>query len=158
MIIAELLDHSDVNNAHVYTRDHPNARQWIDKAVGKQLAPVARAFAGTVVDSEQDARHGDDPAMRVGTRGQKVGTCGSQGWCGAQALACYTCMHFQPWAHADHDAVLTWMVERRQQMIDAGASETVASSLDPSIQAAQAVIVACEAQKAELAGAPKCQK
>ena len=158
MVIAELLDHSDVNNANVYTRDHPNARKWIDKAVGKQLAPVARAFAGTVVDSEQDARHGDDPAMRVGTRGQKIGTCGSQGWCGAQALACYTCMHFQPWAHADHDAVLTWMVERRQQMTDAGASETVASSLDPSIQAAQAVIAACEARKAELAGAPKCQK
>ena len=157
MIIAELLDHSDIQSVKVYTRDHPNARQWIDKAVGEQLAPVARMFAGTVVDTEQDARHGDNPAMRVGTRDQKVGTCGSQGWCGAQALACYTCMHFQPWVDAPHREVLTSLVERRQQTIDAGASETVASALDPSIHAVRAVIVACEARKAELAGAPNAR-
>ena len=45
MVIAELLDHSDVQNASVYTRDHPNARKWLDKAVGRQLAPLAHAFA-----------------------------------------------------------------------------------------------------------------
>ena len=152
MVIAELLDHSDVQNASVYTRDHPNARKWLDKAVGRQLAPLAHAFAGTVVDTELDARHGHDPTMRVGTRDQKVGTCGSRGWCGAQATACYTCMHFQPWVDAPHDDVLAWMLERRQQTIDAGASEAVATAFDPSIQAAEAVIAACKARTAELRG------
>ena len=97
MVIAELLDHSDLQNVRVYTRDHPNFRRKIDRAVGKQLAPLARAFARTLVDSEAQARHGADPRMRVGTRGRKVGTCGSRGFCGAEVAACYTCIHFQPW-------------------------------------------------------------
>ena len=158
MVIAELLDHSDIQNTSIYTRDHPNFRTWLDKSVGEQLAPVAAAFAGKMVDTEADARHGDDPAMRVGTRDQKVGTCGSDGWCGAQASACYTCMRFQPWVHGPHHKVLTWMREHRQQRLDAGASETVARSIDLSTQAAEAVIVACNARKAELAGARECQE
>ena len=100
MVIAELLDHSDLQNAWIYTRDHPNFRQKIDEAVGQQLAPLARAFAGRIVARESDARRGDDPSMRVGTRERKVGTCGSRGFCGAEALACYTCIHFQAWVDA----------------------------------------------------------
>ena len=150
MVIAELLDHSDIQNASVYTRDHPNFRAWLDKSVGEQLAPVAAAFAGKVVDTEADARHGDNPAMRVGTRNQKVGTCGSDGWCGAKVpVACYTCMHFQALLHAPHHKALAWMRQERQRRLDAGASETVARSIDPSIQAAEAVIVACSARKSE---------
>ena len=153
MVIAELLDHSDLQNARVYTRDHPNFRQKIDEAVGQQLAPLARAFAGRVVDRESDARHGNDPSMRVGTREQKVGTCGSRGFCGAEALACYTCMHFQAWVDAPHREMLQWMLERRQQMEDAGASEMVVNALGPSILGVRAVIAASKARKVDLAGA-----
>ena len=153
MVIAELLDHSDMQNAWIYTRDHPNFRQKIDEAVGQQLAPLARAFAGRAVDRESDARHGNDPGMRIGTREQKVGTCGSRGFCGAEALACYTCMHFQAWVDAPHQEMLDWMLERRQQMEDAGTNERVVSAIDPSILGARAVMAACEARKAELAGA-----
>ena len=84
LVIAELLDHSDTQSAQIYTRDHPNFREKLDEAVGQQLAPLARAFAGKVVDRETDARHGHDPGMRIGTREQKVGTCGSGGKCGAE--------------------------------------------------------------------------
>ena len=152
MVIAELLDHSDVQNAWVYTRDHPNFRQKIDEAVGEQLAPLARAFAGRVVDRESDARHGDDRSMRVGTHEQEVGTCGSLGFCGAEALACYTCMHFQAWVDAPHGEMLEWMLERRRQWEAAGASEMVMSAIDPSILGVRAVMHACESRKAELSG------
>ena len=153
MVIAELLDHSDVQNSWVYTRDHPNFRQKIDQAVGEQLAPLARAFAGRVVDRESDARHANDPGMRVGTSERKVGTCGSRGFCGAEALACYTCMHFQAWVDAPHREMLEWMLERRQHMEAAGASEMVVSAIDPSIRGVRAVMDACDARQAELAGA-----
>ena len=152
MVIAELLDHSDVQNSRVYTRDHPSFRIKIDEAVGQQLVPLARVFAGRVVDREADARHGDDPSMRIGTLEQKVGTCGSRGFCGAEALACYTCMHFQAWVDAPHQKVLELMLRRRQQMEDAGASEMVVGAIDPSIHGVRAVMAACEARKAELAG------
>ena len=150
MVIAELLDHSDVQNARVYTRDHPNFRRKIDEAVGQQLVPLAQAFAGRLVDRETDARHGDDPSMRIGAREQKVGTCGSHGFCGAEALACYTCMHFQPWVDAPHHKMLDWMLEHRQQMEDAGAGERVVSTIDPSILGVRAVMAACKARKAGL--------
>ena len=151
MVIAELLDHSDLQNAWVYTRDHPNFRQKIDEAVGQQLASLARAFAGTIVDRESDARHGDDRSMRVGTSERKVGTCGSRGFCGAEALACYTCMHFQAWVDAPHREMLEWMRERRQQMEAAEASEMVMSAIESSILGVRAVMHACKSRKAELA-------
>ena len=152
LVIAELLDHSDVQNAWVYTRDHPNFRIKIDEAVGQQLAPLAHAFAGRLVDREADARHGEDPSMRLGTLEQKIGTCGSNGFCGAEASACYTCMHFQAWVDAPHHKVLESTLQRRQQMKDAGASEMVLGATDPIIHGVRAVMAACEARKAELAG------
>ena len=152
MVIAELLDHSDLQNVWVYIRHHPNFRQKIDAAIGQQLAPLARAYADALVDTEAEARHGADPRMRVGTREHKVGSCASVGFCGAQAHACYTCMHFQPWLDAPHGKMLEWFLAERKRALDAGASDFVVASTDQSIQAARVVIAACEARKAEIEG------
>ena len=70
------------------------------------------AYTGTPVDGEAKAVRGLDPTSRVGTRETQVGTCGSAGFCGAQAYACYTCCHFQPWLDAPHHNVLKWLVKR----------------------------------------------
>ena len=150
MVIAELLDHNDTQHVAVYTRDHPNFRNKVDAAVGWQLAPLAALFAGTVVDTEADARNGADPAMRVGLRKQKVATCGSAGFCGAEAVACYTCMHFQPWLDAPHENMLAWFLEERRRVLASGASERVAAATDQSILAVRAVMDACATRRAEL--------
>ena len=152
VVIAELVDHSDVQNVKIYTRIHPNFRKKVDKAVGKALAPLARAFTRQMVESEDGARNGDDPSMRIGTRHDKVGTCGSVGFCGAQAAACYTCMHFQPWADAPHEKMLEWFLAERQRAADVGAGDHVVAATDRSILGAQAVIAACRARETELAG------
>ena len=153
MVIAELLDHNDLQNVRVYTRDHPNFRNKIDAAVGQQLVPLAHAYAGELVDTEADARYGHDPSMRVGTRETKVGSCGSSGFCGAQAYACYTCVNFQPWLDAPHEQVLQWFLRDRQRAVDAGASVNVVAATDRSIGAVQSVIAACEVRRVELARA-----
>ena len=150
MVIAELLDHSDIQNAQIYTRDHPNFRQVIDDAVGKQLAPVAAAYAPRVVDSEREARNGHEPAMRVGTRTVKVGTCGSVGPCRAGILPCYTCIHFQAWVDAPHEKMLDAMLEEQQWLRESGASEMVIRATDANIRGVHAVIAACNARKVEL--------
>ena len=150
MVIAELLDHSDIQNVGVYTRDHPNFRRAIDDAVGKQLEPVAARFAGRVVDSEREARNGHKPAMRVGTRTVKVGTCGSGGSCRAGIIPCYTCIHFQAWVDAPHEQTLNAMLEEQRRWREAGASETVVRATDANIRGVRAVIAACNARKAEL--------
>ena len=150
MVIAELLDHSDVQNVGVYTRDHPNFRQTIDDAVGKQMAPVAAAYAARLVDKESDARFGNDPAMRVGTRTDSVGTCGSAGACRAGAVACYTCIHFQPWLTGPHKKMVKEMEDEQRRLREAGASEMVVRVTDRNIRAARAVEAACNARKATL--------
>lgn len=152
LVIAEILDHNDVQHVGVYTRTHSNFRQKIDEAVGRQLAPLAAAYMGNVVDGEECARHGDDPSMRVGSRETKVGNCGSLGFCGAQAAACYTCIHFRPWVDAPHEKMLEWFLAARKRAADAGAGEHVVAATDRSILGARAVIAACDAKKAELAG------
>ncbi len=97
MVIAELLDHSDTQNAGVYIKNIPEHVEKLDQAVGHYLAPYAQAFAGILVDSESDAKRGNDLSSRIKAEGEGIGTCGSYGFCGANVpIPCYTCMHFQP--------------------------------------------------------------
>ncbi|QQA60068.1 hypothetical protein JC965_17920 [Aeromonas caviae] len=83
LVIAELLDHSDTQSAGIYVKNIPEHVKKLDEAVGFQLAPYAQAFVGVLVDSERDARRGDDPSSRIRTEiGQGVGSCGEHGFCG----------------------------------------------------------------------------
>ena len=152
MVIAELLDHTDTQHVAVYTRDHPNFRTKLDAAVGRQLVPLAHHFTGPVADAEGAARNGDDPRMRVGMREAKVGTCASAGFCGAEAYACYTCWHFQPWLDAPHEKMLALFIDERRRVLASGASERVAAATDQSIAAVRAVMDACASRRAELGG------
>ena len=60
-VIAELLDHTDTQNAVIYTRQHPNFRLKIDEAVGQALIPLAQAYAGTLVDGGTPRRQRQRP-------------------------------------------------------------------------------------------------
>lgn len=92
MVIAELLDHSDNQNAGVYIENIPEHVERLDQAIGHQLAPYAQAFAGVLVDSEQNAVRGNDSRSRIRVGEAGVGTCGSYGFCGANVpIPCYTC-------------------------------------------------------------------
>ncbi|MCV4600508.1 recombinase, partial [Escherichia coli] len=49
LVIAELLDHADTQNAGVYIKNIPEHVKKLDEAVGFQLAPYAQAFVGALV-------------------------------------------------------------------------------------------------------------
>ena len=151
-VIAELLDHSDTQNVWVYTRVHPNFRQKVDGAVGEQLGALAKAFSPALVDPGSRKVEAVDPHLWIGTREDKVGNCGSRGFCGAEAVACYTCTHFRPWVDAPHERMLGQFLAERKAVAAAGAGEHVVAAADRNVLAAQAVIAACEARKAELTG------
>ena len=108
LIIAELLDHTDDQNAKVYTENVPEHIDAINEVVAFQLAPLAQAFAGVLVDRKDDAIQGDELSSGVRTdTGEGVGTCGHHGFCGALApISCYTCKSFQPWLDGPHKKVL----------------------------------------------------
>ena len=152
LVIAELLDHSDTQNAGVYIKNIPEHVKRLDEAVGFQLTPYAQAFAGVLVDSEKDAKRGDDLTSRIRTDdGSGIGTCGEHGFCnGNVPIPCYTCMHFQPWLDGPHENVYRNLLSERERLIDLTGDMQVASALDRVIRAVQEVIRQCKFRHQEL--------
>ncbi|MEJ1355673.1 MAG: site-specific integrase [Candidatus Sedimenticola sp. (ex Thyasira tokunagai)] len=148
LIIAEALDHSDTQNVGVYVRNLPDVVERIDKAVALQLAPLAQAFQGVLVESEEYADRGGDLRSRIGNGEVNVGNCGSYGFCGAVApIACYTCKHFQPWIDGPHEIILDELLEKRHEVLRNTQDIKIASSNDRLILAVAQVIRHCNAKK-----------
>ncbi|WP_223507872.1 site-specific integrase [Pseudomonas sp. BF-B-25] len=143
-IVAEVLDHSDLQSAHYYIKSLSDIVGRIDKAVAQQLAPLAQAFQGVLVASEREAVRGDDPSSRISNGRVNVGTCGSYGFCGALApIACYTCMHFQPWVDGPHEEVLNELLASSDRVWGVTQDVKIASANDRLILAVTEVVRRC---------------
>jgi len=154
-IIAAKLGHADLQHAGAYVQSQPEFAEKINRAVGGMLAPLAQAFAGTLVRGEAEAVRGNDPTSRIRTiDGTKaVGNCGSFGFCGVNApVGCYTCNRFQPWVDAPHHEVMDALLDERQQILDVTGDKTIAAQSDRTILAVADVIQRCADTKAEMKG------
>jgi len=152
MVIAELLDHTDIQNVEVYTKNVPEHAQALNKAMALQLAPYAQAFQGVLVDREDDAKRGGDLSSRIKFKGQSMATCGQYEFCGANApIPCYTCMHFQPWLDGPHEEVLADLLAERDRVQQITGDAAMAAVNDRTIFAVIDVIQRCEARRVELA-------
>jgi len=149
LIIAELQDHTDTQNARIYTENVPEHVDAINEAIARQLAPLAQAFAGVVIAKESDAIRGDDLTSRVRCESGSVGTCGHHGFCGALApIACYTCRNFQPWVDGPHEVVLSSLIAERDRILEITKDKVMASVNDRTIIAVTQVIQICEQHRA----------
>jgi integrase len=147
LVIAELLDHSDTQNVGVYVASVPEISARIDKAIAMHLAPLAQAFQGVLIETEQQATRGSDPSSRVVDlridKKAPMGSCGQFSFCGFNApVACYTCKSFQPWLDGPHDAVLDKLLERRERLLNT-SGPTIVSINDRTILAIAEVIQLC---------------
>jgi len=150
-VIAELLDHSDVQSVRVYTDNTAQEAVVINELVGAQLAPFAQACLGTLVFSEREAIRGDDPRSRVpNDRQHAVGTCGNYGFCASGFRACYTCYHFQPWVDGPHEEVLADLYAEKERTREAGCAEVVANANDQLILAVEHCVSMCKEAKARM--------
>jgi len=151
LIIAELLDHTDTQNARIYTENVPEHVDAINEAVARQLAPLAQAFSGVVVNRESDAIRGNDLNSRVRCETGNLGTCGNFGFCGALApIACYTCRNFQPWIDGPHQDVLNSLLSERDRILQITQDKVMAAITDRTILAVTQVIQICEKRNLEL--------
>lgn len=151
MVIAELLDHSDTQNTGVYIKNIPEHVEKLDQAVGHYLAPYAQAFAGVLVDSESDAKRGNDLSSRIRVDGEGIGTCGNYGFCGANVpIPCYTCIHFQPWLDGPHEIVYEELISERERLFELTGDIQIAAVNDRSILAVADVIQRCALRREEL--------
>lgn len=144
-VIAELLDHSDIQNVAVYTKNTAQEAVTISELVGAKLAPFAQACLGTLVPSEREAIRGDDPSSRVPNHRQHpIGTCGNYGFCSAGFKACYTCRFFQPWMYGPHDEVLRELYVEKRRARAAGCAEEVVNADDRLILAVEDCLARCK--------------
>jgi hypothetical protein len=152
MVIAELLDHSDTQNANVYVENVPEYAARINEKVGHLLVPYAKAFQGQLVDSENDAVRGLDKNSRIRLNPhENIGTCGSYDFCGSRVpVPCYTCNHFQPWLDAPHQKILDELIAERDRIAEVTGDLAIASVNDRTIIAVAEVIQRCEARRQEL--------
>jgi integrase len=151
--IAEALGHGNTDHEMVYVESVPDIAARIDRAVAAEMAPLAQAFAGTLIKDETEAIRGSDPASRIFDAridrcGRPLGSCGQFAFCGFNApLACYTCQHFQPWFDGPHEAVREYLLARRAELVHT-TSEQIAQINDRRILAVEQVIQLCAQEKA----------
>jgi integrase len=149
LVIAELLDHTDTQSVGVYVQATPAILERIDRAIALQMAPLAQAFAGVLIEDERQATRGDDPRsrildLRIDSSMTPMGSCGQYGFCELSApIACYTCMHFQAWLDGPHEAVLAHLLARREHLLT-NDDTRVASICDRTILAVADVIRRCD--------------
>jgi integrase len=154
-VIAEMLDHSTLQTAEVYIASTAEIAIRIDGAVAKDLAPLARAFAGTVARDASKSPHRDGPATRIidmrVDRYKPMGECGTGTKCALlKPVACYTCSSFQPWLDGPHEKLLEILVAERQRLL-VETDERIASINDRTILAVEQVIQVCRTESAERA-------
>ena len=156
VILADALDHTDLQHVMVYYNARSDIVVKLDHALALKLAPVSQAFLGVVVRSERDAIRGNEPASRVRFfNPQKpelssIGSCGTFGFCGLAApIACYTCSKFQAWLEAPHEAVLDALLADRDAHLFKGADPKMTQARDLTIIAVAAVIERCKSIREE---------
>ena len=147
LTLANLLDHADTQNVKVYVANAPEHAVHISKIMNQPLARYASAFAGKLVEDEEEANIENAGAARIPCREKDcdVGSCGTNSFCQDYApIACYLCPKFRPWAHAPHHLILEWLVEERERLkVDTSGDMQIVSINDRAILAVCQVIQLC---------------
>jgi len=150
--VAELLDHSDTQNIGVYYEASPAVVPRLDRHLAMEMAPIAQAFAGVVVNTEDEMARSDrssrifDRTLNNATD-EALGTCGQMSFCGlAIPFACYTCRHFKPWRDGPHEEFMAALIDDRDRMIAEDMSPKLYTIRDRTILAVAEVIQLCAAQ------------
>ncbi|KAG1535802.1 hypothetical protein G6F50_015215 [Rhizopus delemar] len=124
-----------------------------------EMAPLAQAFAGTLVEGlgENTSKRVID--LRIDRSGSPMGDCGTHGFCGFNApIACYTCTSFEAWMDGPHEAVLQHLLDQREKQ-RRHSDKRSASINDRTIFAVAAVIEGCrqaKVRRCSLGGAKAC--
>ena len=149
VLIAHLLDHTDLQNVGVYVESRPSIVDRMDAALHDRVEPLAGLFSGEIVADESESGAGEAPSRRVASAaGKGVGSCaGPRGCTRLAPLACYTCAAFRPWRDAPHDDLLRSLIEERGTLLADGISPQVAGANDATIMAVAEVADRCRAMR-----------
>ncbi len=145
--LADLLDHSDLQNVIVYDAGTSMAKH-LDEALAVSLGPLVNRFMGRVVARESQAFNGGG-RIKADTMGRikNIGTCGSTSLCTLfPPFSCYLCPVFQPWRNAPHREVLADLIKQRDARVQVSGrvDDRIAKQYDEIILAVGQVVAQCE--------------
>jgi hypothetical protein len=155
-LIAELLDHSDLQHVMVYVKTAGNMAGRLSAALDAQMRPMVDMFMGRIIKIDEDAVANDPGAQIPGKtfRGIQlggIGVCGSGSLCKLlPPLTCYVCEHFHPKLNAPHREMLEAAHQIRKVYVSKNnASNAGLELVDKVVAHIQAVIEATENLEAE---------
>ena len=154
MAIAELMDHSDTKNVEIYAGLTSRIRAEFSRKIAFDMAPLALAFAGKIIRSEEEVTRPNEASriidLRIDRTGTSMGSCGTHVHCGfSRPIACYAgCFDFEPWLDGPHEAALDYMLARRKELMTT-TDNRIAAINDRAILGCAQVILRCRQILAE---------
>ena len=151
IVIADLLDHADLQHVGVYIESRPSIVDRMDAALNDRIEPLAGLFKGAVVTDEMSSGVEDAGTRRIAAEASSnIGTCGGPKSCTRRApFACYTCAAFRPWVDAPHEELLHYLANEREALIASGVSPQVATANDATMMAVAEVATRCRTMQGQ---------
>ncbi|MCC2607714.1 site-specific integrase [Planctobacterium marinum] len=111
-VVAELMDHSDLQQLEVYYRHTHHIAQKLDKVLCEEAREIIDAFNGKVIKQGEESQAGQQIFAPVSDfQLTLIGSCGSGKPCSLNPpLACYGCKSLEAFEDADHKSVVDHMV------------------------------------------------
>ncbi len=148
--LADLLDHSDLQNVVVYYSGAGLSKR-LDEALAVSIGPLVNRFMGRIVrDGSEAEEHGGRVKAHPLGKVVDIGSCGKTTLCTLfPPASCYLCPLFQPWKDAPHREVLSELIRVRDQRVeDAGRpDDRIAKQYDEMIFAVGQVVALCEERR-----------
>lgn len=160
-VLSHWMGHTSEESLKAYYNDPAEDARKLDEIMAPALMPVAMAFAGNLLDSEEQATRHNDPSSRLEfpRKGElkNVGNCGKHSFCATTSvpIPCYRCRYFEPLVTAPHEEVLEALVARQEeekQSLRIGGARNLLIPIDLSsdIIAVKNCISRCAERKMEL--------
>lgn len=160
-VLSHWMGHMDPSALKAYYNDPAEDARKLNEAMAPKLMPLAMAFTGNLINSEEQASRHNDPTSRLefAKDGElkNVGNCGKYSFCSTTSVPvpCYRCRHFEPLVMAPHQEVLEALKIRQKEESEAlriGGARNLLIPIDLSadIIAVQNCIDRCNAQRIEL--------
>lgn len=153
-VLAAMLDHTDTQHVHVYYDLFDELVPMLDHALAEKIGSVLGWFKGRVVNKHDEIVNNDRQDKHIFFIGEEgptdqteIGVCGEGALCHLDPpYSCYLCPKFQPYEHADHDHVLTMLLEQREDRISRYENSRLGVQLDDVIYAVAEVVRVCKEQ------------
>lgn len=160
-VLSYWMGHTNEESLKAYYNDPDEDARKLNEKMAPALMPLAMAFAGNLIESEDQASRSNDPSSRLefakAGKLTNVGHCGKHSFCATTSvpIPCYRCRHFEPLVTAPHREVLMALKIRQEeenQALRIGGARNLLVPIDLSadILAVQNCINRCNARKLEL--------